>query len=173
MYNYSYYLSLGTNKGDKKENLVQAKKELQKLSSIVLKEASCYETEPVGYDSVHWYWNTVIAIDTNLSPAVLLKELQAIEKQMGRVRVDNTLLDRVIDIDILLAKNLLLDEVEIIQEMHLQIPHPRLHLRNFILYPLSELAPNLLHPILDISIQQLKHLCSDGKSIRKVSSIAS
>jgi len=158
------YLSIGSNLGDKGTACLAAVKELK--SSCNIKVITCsaqYETEPEGYKKQPSFINMAVKIQTALSPHDLLSELQGIEKRLGRV---NTFRwgPRVIDIDIILYEN------EVISSDNLEVPHPRMRERAFVLYPLCELDPDIKEPVTGKSvagmIKELPHACR----IRKLSS---
>lgn len=130
------YLSLGTNLGDKEENLENALRLLSEKVKI-LKTSSLYETEPVGFTDQPWFLNMVLEGDTGLSPSDLLSFTKSIEGEMKRIK---TIVNgpRIIDVDILLY-----DE-EKIETEDLMIPHPRMMGRAFVMVPLYEIAPNLI-----------------------------
>ncbi len=132
------YLALGTNLGDREGNLKQA---LVRLAPFVhvTRMSSIYETEPVGVREQPWFLNQVIAGTTTLSPIDLLRRVKRIEIEMGRTETIR-FGPRPIDIDILLYDRLI--ELSPV----LTIPHPRLHERAFVLVPLAEIAPDLVHP---------------------------
>jgi len=126
------YIGLGTNMGDKEKNLSTALEKIKKIAEIV-KKSSIYETDPVGYEKQDKFLNMVIEIQTILSPQTLLEQLQKIEKKMGRIKnIING--PRIIDLDILLYGK------KKIKKKNLIIPHPRMHERNFVLEPLSEIT---------------------------------
>lgn len=129
------YLSLGTNLGNKKENLEHALKLLSEKIGI-LKVSSFYETEPVGYSDQPWFLNIAVKGTTDLSPDELIEFTQSIEHEMKRVK---TIINgpRIIDVDILLY-----DDVKINTDK-LTIPHPRMTERAFVMYPLHEISPEL------------------------------
>jgi 2-amino-4-hydroxy-6-hydroxymethyldihydropteridine diphosphokinase len=133
------YLGLGSNLGDRGVNLRRA---LTALSDVAEVEAvsRIYATEPVGYDDQPEFWNLVVRARTNLEPAALLARLQQIESELGRVRSFRNA-PRTIDLDILTYDELVLKTPE------LEIPHPRLRERSFVLYPLAEIAPDFRHPV--------------------------
>lgn len=141
------YIGLGSNIGDRFENLTSALRELSEFSTILTK-SQIYETEPVGYKDQQDFLNMVVKISTNLSPIDLIIRLEEIEHKMGRIKeiIDGP---RNIDLDILFFGN------EIINSQSLKIPHPRLQNRKFVLQPLSEIAGELIHPVLNKSIQAL------------------
>ena len=134
------YIALGSNIEDREKYLKKAVRELKKQSKILL-HSSLYETEPVGYAAQGLFLNGVIKIDTQLTTSKLLEFVLAIEKMLNRVRtIPNG--PRTVDLDILFYED------QIVQEENLQIPHPRLHERAFVLVPLNEIASDFVHPIL-------------------------
>ena len=136
--NNTYYIGLGSNLGNRKTNLSTAIKFIKTFAEII-KKSSIYETEPVGYKKQNNFLNMVASVSTKFAPLELTEKLRKIEKNMGRTRrIKNG--PRTIDIDILLCNK------EIIDLRSLKIPHPRMHKRNFVLTPLSEIAPNSIHP---------------------------
>ncbi len=141
------YIALGTNIGDRALNLQTAKDWLSRKASIT-QESSVYITPPWGYADQPDFLNQVIEVNTRLGPRSLLRFLQRIERKMGRVKL---ILNgpRVIDLDILFYGD------RVITSPNLQIPHPRMVGRAFVLVPLNEIAPDLLHPALGISVQQM------------------
>lgn len=132
------YLALGTNLGDRENNLKQARERLAPFVHVE-RVSSIYETEPVGVREQPWFLNQVIAGTTNLSPIDLLRRVKRIEIEMGRTETIR-FGPRPIDIDILLYDRLI--ELSPV----LTIPHPRLHARAFVLTPMTEIAPDLVHP---------------------------
>lgn len=142
------YIGLGSNIGNRKKNLEIALKEIAKIS-VIKNQSKIHETEPVEYKNQNKFLNIAIEIDTKLSPHELLKKLQEIEQKMGRTK-DVEKGPRVIDLDILLYNN------EIINKPTLKIPHPSMHQRSFVLDPLSEIAPQIKHPALNKTINELR-----------------
>lgn len=143
------YLSLGSNLGDREESLSQARQLIQEgHDNQVLKASSIYETEPVDCPKGELFLNQVLYVVTLLSPEKLLTQIQEIESTLGRSR-DKKNEPRVIDIDILFYAD------QVIAEENLQVPHPRLHERRFVLEPLNEINPQIWHPVFEKPIQSL------------------
>lgn len=145
------YLGLGTNLGDKEVQLRTAVNEIEKRIGRVMTLSAFYTTIPWGFTSEHTFLNAACAVETFLDPYELLSVTQDIEKNLGRKHksVDHHYADRLIDIDILFF-----DQI-IIHEADLQIPHPLLTKRGFVLKPLVEIAPDLVHPINHLTIRKL------------------
>jgi len=141
------YLSLGSNLGDREANIASALKMLGREARI-LEVSSLYETEPVGYKDQPWFLNCACSVETNLSPQALLEFVKAIEKNLGR-KPTLRFGPRLIDIDILFYDGLILDSPDLV------VPHPRLAERAFVLVPLKEIAPNLVHPLSGLTIEEL------------------
>ena len=153
------YLSLGTNQGNKLENLQRAIDAIAEEVGSVLSIASIYETASWGFDSDNFY-NTCIKVSTYLPPEELIARLLIIEKELGRVRKDsNEYADRLIDLDILLFDD------EIIFSKNLIVPHPRMLERKFALAPLAEIANTFIHPIEKKQIGICLKNCSDDSEI--------
>lgn len=138
---HKVYLSLGSNMGDKRENLLEAIKRVGELENTeVVKSSTILETEPFGYIEQDNFLNACLEVKTLLTPQEFLSSILKIELDMGRVR-EIKWGPRVIDIDILFYDD------EIIQEDNLAVPHPWICEREFVLEPLSEIAPNYIHPL--------------------------
>ncbi|MEK6528974.1 MAG: 2-amino-4-hydroxy-6-hydroxymethyldihydropteridine diphosphokinase [Nitrospirota bacterium] len=142
------YLSIGSNLGNREENCEKAISHLAKKGIKVLKRSSFYETEPWGIKDQRKFINMAVETETVLTPVELLKTLKAIETELGRQK-DIHWGPRIIDLDILLYDNLL------IKTENLEIPHPGIKDRGFVLKPLSEIAPDKIHPILKKSVKVL------------------
>ena len=136
------YLALGTNIGNKRRNMITAAALLAERVGDVLALSGFYETEPWGFQSENTFLNAALQLETALSPLELLKATQEIEIEMGRTQKSNGAYhDRIIDIDILLYEDLVLQTPE------LTLPHPLMHERLFVMGPLAEIAPNVIHPV--------------------------
>ena len=153
-------LSLGGNQGDIKKTFLSAKNSITQEIGAIVKESSIYQTQAWGVENQADFLNQVIIVETKLSPETILEKCLAIEMELGRKRMKRWR-ERTIDIDLLFFNS------EIIQTENLQIPHPRISERNFILHPLTEIIPDFIHPILNKSISQLKIDCTDGLKVFK------
>lgn len=144
------YLALGTNIGNKRRNMITAAALLAERVGDVLALSGFYETEPWGFQSENTFLNAALRLETSLSPLELLKATQQIEAEMGRTQKSNgTYHDRIIDIDILLYDDLILQTPE------LTLPHPLMQDRRFVMEPLLEIAPSVLHPVFKKTIVSL------------------
>jgi 2-amino-4-hydroxy-6-hydroxymethyldihydropteridine diphosphokinase len=156
-----YFLSLGSNLGDKRDNLLRALDALKEARVKVLGASSVYHTQPVGDTTQPWFFNQVIEVDTALSPGKLLALAKKVERELGR-RPARKGGPRTIDIDILLAGD------RIVTAAKLTIPHPRMAGRNFVLMPLKEIAPQAVHPVLGADIEELCRRSRDRALVRKI-----
>jgi len=152
------YLLLGSNKGNRLAFINQATDDICKRAGNIITHSMIYETEPWGFSDNTNFLNQVLIIETDLKPQQLLAELFDIELKMGRVKTKH-FTSRIIDIDILFYDNL------IIKSEALTIPHPQLHKRMFTLIPLSEIAPNFIHPVLNKDLQTLTNECEDKTKV--------
>ena len=144
------YISLGSNMGNKKENLEKAISELSQVKdTFVTKKSEIIETEPFGYKEQDDFLNACVGIKTLLPARELLKELLAIEKRMGRERKIKWG-PRIIDLDIIFYGK------EVIEEDDLIVPHPYMEYREFVLKPLEEIIPNFVHPLLMKRVSTLR-----------------
>jgi 2-amino-4-hydroxy-6-hydroxymethyldihydropteridine diphosphokinase len=154
------YLALGSNIGDREENLRRAVELLRESSVSINKVSSIYETEPVDYLDQDWFLNSVLEAETNLTPLDLLKTLRVIESAMGS-RKAFAKGPRLIDLDILLYGDQIIDTPE------LQVPHPRMLDRKFVMVPLAEIAPELGHPLWNATAATLLAKGLDRSVVRK------
>lgn len=154
------YLSLGSNIGDRETQLRDAVMRLGAAGQVTAL-SSFYETEPVEFTEQAWFLNCALALDTNKTPEQLMTEILQIEEQMGRRRVHNKG-PRSIDIDILLFGDEILDSTE------LTIPHPAMQQRRFVLEPLAEIAPDVLHPVIRKTMRELLEALPAGQVTRRV-----
>ncbi|MBI5207857.1 MAG: 2-amino-4-hydroxy-6-hydroxymethyldihydropteridine diphosphokinase [Candidatus Firestonebacteria bacterium] len=155
------YLGLGSNSGNRKNNIIQAVKLLSLNNRIkVIDISSFYETEPVGYKNQPVFLNCVLKIRTGIAPLLLLSLLKEIEKRLGRVK-NIRFGPRNIDLDILMYGN------DIIKYKTLIIPHPRMHKRRFVLEPMVEISKRKLHPVYKKTVSSLLKSLTD-KSIVKI-----
>ena len=149
---HTAYLSLGTNMGDKKRNLLEAIEKIENLENTkVTAQSTIVETEPFGYTDQDMFLNACLEVKTLFTPQELLEKLLDIELQMGRKRIIKWG-PRIIDLDILFFDD------EIIQDKNLAVPHPWICERMFVLEPLCEIAPNLVHPLERKTVGTLKRL---------------
>jgi 2-amino-4-hydroxy-6-hydroxymethyldihydropteridine diphosphokinase len=153
------YISAGSNLGNRKANLEFALTSLAEKTSVQ-KVSSFYETEPVGYLDQPWFLNIVVELETGLSPEGLLHLCQDIEASCGRIRTFPNA-PRTLDLDVLIYGDV------VMQEDALTIPHPRLAERKFVLEPLAEIAPDLVHPVLKRPARSLLEDCRDSSRVIK------
>ena len=145
-----YAIAYGSNIGDKENAISEALVEIGSLPQVrLLSNSGVFKTSPVGFESENDFLNGVCIVESTLHPELILIYLNRIEKKLGRVRMKGGYTDRIIDLDIVLAKNL-----EYTSE-DLQIPHPRMHQRQFVLEPLVTIAAKWEHPILLKSVKEL------------------
>lgn len=160
------YIGIGSNISDKIGNCKKAIELLEKNTNIAIKKTSSfYETAPVGYKDQDWFVNCAVEIETDLKLLSLLSLCQAIESEMGRTR-EIKFGPRIIDLDILLYDN------DIIDDKDLRIPHPEMHKRRFVLQTLSDIAPDIIHPVLKITIARLLRDVNNGGAVKKIVSPA-
>ncbi len=142
------YVALGSNLSNPNRNCQQAIELLHDDDCQITACSSFYRTEPVGYTGQPHFINAVVTLEVHLSPHKLFGRLKAIESSLGK-DIKKRWGPRTIDLDLLLYDNLIIDEGD------LQVPHPRMHTRSFVMLPMVELAPELIHPVLGRSMQEL------------------
>ncbi len=160
MSSLTIYLSLGSNLGDRAENLRRAIAALPGKGVQTRRVSSFYETEPMDFHEQPWFVNCAVEAETDLEPQVLLKALREIESELGS-RKEFPRGPRLIDLDILLYGE------EILKIPGLEVPHPRMHLRRFVLAPLVEIAPTLMHPVLGRTAAELLAGLEDASVVRR------
>lgn len=153
------YIGIGSNLGDKLFNCRHSIDKINQLPGCHVSAVSAiFKTEPVGVTGQPWYANCVVELSTTQVPSQLLKGLLSVESDMGRIRKKRWEA-RIVDLDILLFGQ------EIIESDNLIIPHPLLHKRQFVLEPLYQLAPDLVHPVLKLTMNQLLNKLPKGPSV--------
>lgn len=144
------YMSLGTNLGNRHNNMLTAIALLSERVGKILALSALYETEPWGFESENTFLNVALSMETEYQPMELLSITQDVEQEMGRTAKSNgSYQDRLIDIDLLTYDQLIWESPILV------LPHPLMHEREFVLKPLVEIAPDLVHPILNKTMSQL------------------
>ena len=144
------YISVGSNLGNKLENCIKGVDALISSDSVTLKDQSpCYKTDPVDYTDQDWFINCVIKIKTSLDPFELLNRLKSIQRIAGRIRDVIRFGPRILDMDIILFGD------AVINSTTLTIPHPRMHKRRFVLQPVCDIDPEIIHPVFKKNMKYL------------------
>lgn len=154
------YLSLGSNIGDRAAHLSDAIARLESAGRVK-SVSSFYETEPVEFTDQAWFVNCAVALETSLTPARLMENLLDVERQMGRERIQRKG-PRMIDIDILLVGD------QIVNTPALTVPHPAMAARRFVLEPLAEIAPAVVHPVRKKTVRELLEGLPVGQTVRRL-----
>ena len=155
------YLVIGGNLGDREQYINKTKCLIAERVGYILRYSSLYESEPWGFEHSQNFLNQVLIVDTQLSPAAILLEISFIEGILGRERNGNGYSPRTTDIDILFYDH------QIMLSPSLVIPHRFLHKRRFVLTPLSEVAPDFMHPLFSIPVRELLASCDDKTKVWK------
>lgn len=159
---HKVFLGLGTNLGDRPFNLRLANNHISKRCGSVIETSGMYISPAWGFASENEFYNQCLKIETHFTPDELIDELLSIEVDMGRVRESFTYSDRIMDIDVLFYDDLL------VQTSKLLVPHPRIADRRFVLAPMTELAPNLIHPQIGKTMEVLLEDCKDSGVVRRI-----
>lgn len=159
------HVLFGSNMGDKNQIFAQACLFINNRCGHIVRISAPYESEPWGFEADEWFLNRVIVLETGLYPEHLLSELLEIERELGRVRhpEHSGYTSRTADLDLLYYGD------RIINTTALTVPHPRLHLRRFALLPLCEVAPDFVHPVLQMTQTELLQQCPDDSMVREIS----
>ena len=154
------YLLLGSNMGNSQKQLDIAQQHIEKMIGPVTRSSSLYQTAAWGNTDQPDFLNQVIIAQTGLTAGATMEAILSIEKKMGRLRTEKNA-PRIIDIDILFFNKAIIDQ------SHLQVPHPQLQNRRFVLIPLNELSANFIHPVYQKTIHQLLRVCPDKLAVKK------
>ncbi|MBR6082173.1 MAG: 2-amino-4-hydroxy-6-hydroxymethyldihydropteridine diphosphokinase [Salinivirgaceae bacterium] len=155
------YLCLGGNIGDTRNYLQNAVAIIGRRIGRVVSQSAVYQSEPWGFNAEQMFLNQVVVAETELEPHAVLELCLQIEAELGRTRSGNGYEPRTIDIDIVFFGQ------QIISQPDLQVPHPLMHRRNFVLRPLCDVAADFVHPVLGLTVRQLADICDDKAVVRK------
>ena len=151
------FISVGSNLGDKLENCQRGVTSLTRCGCEVITQSGIYRTEPVDYLDQDWFVNYVVQIDTRLEPLQLLDAIHTIQRESGRGPNKIRFGPRILDLDIVLYNSITFETSQLI------IPHPRMHKRRFVLQPLCDIDPTLIHPVLNVDMLSLLHALDDDE----------
>ncbi|MBQ9499286.1 MAG: 2-amino-4-hydroxy-6-hydroxymethyldihydropteridine diphosphokinase [Bacteroidaceae bacterium] len=145
------YLGIGSNLGDKEQNIKTALKLVEERVGKIIIQSSICQTMPWGFHSDNIFFNAAACVETNLTPMQVLSVIKMIEMEMGRTSKSSQGMyaDRIIDLDLLFYED------QVINEVMLTVPHPLLQYRMFVLMPMTEIAPDLVHPVLKLPMREL------------------
>ena len=156
------YLSLGSNLGHRMSNLTRARDAIRDQIGNPISLSGVYESKAWGYSSAYSFYNCCLSVRTRLEPLLVLDALLSIEESLGRIRKDEGYADRLIDMDLLFYGDRILDHPRLL------LPHPALEKRRFVLQPLTEIAPELVHPVNGLKIKELLGRCPDQSQLSQV-----
>ncbi len=162
------YFSIGSNLGDRQRNLQDAAERMSNRLGTLLGTSKVYESPAWGFKSRFSFYNCCLSLESSLGPADLLKRMQLIEREMGRdlsTRRQAGYTDRVVDIDLILMGE------RVIRLPDLVVPHPSLEERRFVLKPLAEIAPRVIHPVSGLTISELLARCRDSGTVTPVATL--
>ncbi len=152
------YISVGSNLGDKLENCQRGIKALAEAgTSRVLAQSRIYATEPVDYEDQDWFINAMVKLETSHDPYALLNQIESIQRAAGRLKDPIRFGPRILDLDIILYEDYIIDSERLV------IPHPRMHKRRFVLKPICDIDPFIIHPVLKKEMQFLLERLGDEK----------
>lgn len=155
---YTAYIGAGSNLGKKMLNCKNGIVLLTDSRDTVLKgQSRFYKTEPVDYTAQDWFINCVVKIETSLDPFALLHTLKSIERQIGRIDEPIRFGPRILDLDVLLVDSLVINSSKLV------VPHPRMHQRRFVLRPICDIDPTIIHPVLMKNMQSLLEMLDEKK----------
>jgi 2-amino-4-hydroxy-6-hydroxymethyldihydropteridine diphosphokinase len=155
------FIGLGSNIGDRRAQLDRARKGLGEAGLRIVEQSALYRTEPIEVIDQEEFINQVVSCESGLDPEAILGVCLAVERSMGRIRTRDKG-PRVIDLDLLLSGD------DIRSGGSLQVPHPRMHLRRFVLVPLAEISPGAWHPVLNRTAAELLSMCPDRSRVERV-----
>jgi len=156
------FFSLGSNLGDREGNLKEAQRLMEEQMGRIERMSKVYESPPWGFTSDHLFCNMCLLIRTVLTPPDLMKKALQVEKEMGRVSEKGGYADRIIDVDLLLFDDMVLDLPGLV------LPHPRMEMRKFVMIPLSDIAPDHIHPVSGLTMAEILARCQDPSEITPV-----
>ena len=155
------YLLLGSNIGNSRQQLSDAKKNIENDIGKIIRQSGLYETMPWGKKDQPYFLNQIVIVETEKKALEIMSIILDIEKKMGRIRTEKNA-PRIIDIDILFYNK------EIINKASLTLPHPFIQERRFVLVPLNEISPAFIHPVLNKTVHQLLESCPDKSGVKKI-----
>ena len=159
------FLLLGGNLGDKKQIFETARTRLSEELGKIIQYSSIYETEPWGFKAGNFFWNQALIIATYIQPMEVLHRTKIIEQELGRKRGQERYSSRTIDIDLLFYDQL------VSHKPKLELPHPRMIDRKFVLEPLAEIAPNWIHPVFLKTVVELLENCTDTLKVQRINEL--